>query len=1115
MSGFKVLTHFDLDALVDQFARNIKVRPEGEDLLSPEYVIVQTAGMKRWLALECARRNTIFTQASILMPKQFIMKLGFWLMEIQEKRSAFERDVLPWALYRLITTGLQEGASELDELKAYAGDQEAEMRLFSLAEKTADILDQYMLYRPDWIECWESGKKEFADVSAEVWQKHLWTQLVAENRSNGVLSPPRFFSQLAQRLEKRSEEDAHRLPRRVALFGMSILPPQYLNIFAKLGGLIDVTAYLQVPSIHYYGDFRSDRQIQWERRNRPNLPEDYMQRAGVGNRLLRNLGRMGQEFMELILDAAPEVDEMYDVDMLAGEEERRGQLLERVQRDVRLCNDTAGEPVLCTENEWSIRLAACHGPVREVEVLHDLLLDCFAADATLAPSDVLVVTPDVSLYGPLVEMVFGDAQQRCGVAIPYAIADQSALSEDAIARFAQDMLTVAAGRFEASAILPLFESAAELSGDPISMDEREQLKKWCNESGIRWGYDKQFRKDLDLPETGEYTWRYGIDRMLAGYAMDDEEKLPDGLYPAVEVDGKGAELLGRLGEFVDTLAELARVSRENRAIDEWNGILAPLIRQLLAADQQTDEEESDVASAFTSALGSLRERSDVSGTGSQKFPFAIFMRSLIDELAQSGSGRGFLSGSVTVADMLPMRSIPFRVVAMVGMTRGAFPRHTMRPLFDLMSQSPGRSGDRDSLKSDRYVFLETLLSAKDRLIITWSGFNSGDGSVVPPSVLVDEFRDHLNREYRLECPPGMPAPAGEAVTVGYPLHPFSSRYQSVEPKDVQLQTWNRNWFKETGPAAQRKPIFQWEVAGVPEGDDGIIDGNEIIKSLSDPFRTFLVDGCRIQPPAGEEQVRDEELFEVGSLEQWGLRNALLREGLGIDADAVGRLAARCGIPPGAPGELIVAEERKKVENRFLLPLDADGIRGKFAGMVLRERIDERLFRLCIETICRGDNTAVVLDVGKMKAKRLLKFWVAHLFLNLAGKVSTTCRTLDATVAFSPLDRKEAAACLESLNALAQESRKKLLPLILDVSWAFVEKRESLEEARAAGWGKLKNVIMLNDFAESDYDARWSEAFGNAEDWTEAMSMLPGGEEYFVRIAEKVFLPLVRLLGGKP
>lgn len=1111
MGAFKVFTHYDLNKLADQFAADIRVRPQGMDLLSPEQLIVQTAGMKRWLALECARRNKIFTQVSVLSPTQFIMKLGFLLMGIQEKRTDFEEDVLPWALYRLITDGVEHDVPELAQLSRYGGDDTKEMRLFSLANQVGDVFDQYMLYRPDWLDKWEKGERLFADQEVEVWQRYLWKKLLSENDIDGVVSRSDYFKRLSEKIEKGPGVDKRRLPRRIFLFGMSILPKQYLDIFSRLGGLLDVTMYLQVPSVYYFGDLQSDRQILWRERKQLNVNLSASRHDRGGNRLLANLGEMGKDFMDLLLQTNAEVKELYDLEDLIEGAGQPTTLLKSVQRDIVLCNDPPTEPVLCEEKKWSIRLAACYGPLREVEVLHDLLLDCFSEDPTLSPSDVLVVTPDVAEYGPVVQMVFGDAEQRCGVSIPFTIADQSALTESPVARFAEDILTAAIGRFEVSVILPLFESACELSGTPLSAQERERLSRWCEESGIRWGFDASFRRNLQLPEDEKFTWRYGIDRLIAGYAMDDEEKLSNGLYPAVEIEGEGAELLGRLASFVDSLAELALLTTKSRTVGEWTNVVAPLIRLLLGAGEQIEEENSAEADAVGQAFARLRERTVVSSTEGLSVPFSIFMQQVVGELSQSSGGK-FLSGSVTVAGMVPMRSIPFRVVAMLGMNRGKFPRHSVRPLFDLMSHAAKRPGDRDPLNGDRYIFLEMLLAAQERLIITWSGFDSFDGSLVPPSSLVDQFSAYLSKEYRLA---GEDRKAGEVVQINYPLHPFSSRYHLA--RESHLRTWNKSWFESPAERPDRKSMFQWVVEkklseNQAEGE-GDINGDEIVTSLADPIGSFLEDGCRIRPPKDEEIPKDGELFQSEGLEDWKLRDAVLQEVLCNEKYAVEKLAAQGGIPPGSPGDSAISLARKTVERRVekIKSIDKSP---EFGTHRISLEVDGRRFRMDIKNLSLKGSKAILFDAGRINGKRRLALWVTHLFLNLQKPVATSFVALNKTVRLAAISQSKAIGHIVDLDSLARESQRALLPFVPSVSWVFVEPDkdgvQDIGKSRENAWEELKGLLGLAYNKDFLTDSRFVDAFDQAESWEEAMSKIPGGEDSFKNLAEKVFGPYLKL-----
>jgi exodeoxyribonuclease V gamma subunit len=1097
-----VVSHPDLHTLADHFAAKIRTRPEGTDLMTPEFVIVQTPGMKKWLALETARRNSVFTQVKMLMPRQCIMNVGYRLLGTKEKRSAFEQDVLPWALFRLITEGLESRVPELGQIQSYAGSLERESKLFAFSQQVAEIFDQYMLYRPDWLERWEADERVFPRNDAEVWQKYLWNTLVSNHEVGGVLSSSKFNKILIERLRSAGESDRTRLPRRIFLFGMAILPPQYLSIFSELGRLIDVTMYLHVPSIYYYGDLESDRRIQMKLRSLggSKLRESVVP---VGNRLLANLGKMGREFMDLILEKNPAQEELYDFVAAEDAAQNPDSLLAMLQRDVLLCRDPAPEPIVCKERDWSVRLAACHGPLREVEVLHDLLLDSFASDKSLSPSDVLVVTPDIEQYGPLVSMVFGDAKQRCGVSIPYTIADQSQLAEDIVARFVQDILTAVSGRFEASAILPLFETASELAGIPISSQQRESLARWCRNSGVRWGYDGEFKKALELPPTDEFSWRYGIDRLLAGYAFPDEEKIEPGFFPAVEVEGQSASLLGRLADFVDALASVARESGTPHTVEQWNALLAPMFREILSAEAEPEDTENAASRAFSGALAVLRERAVISGAHRHKVPFSIFMDSLIGELNAGGSGRGFVSGSVTVARMIPMRSIPFRIVAMIGMKRGAFPRHTERPKFDLIGQEFARKGDRDSLKSDRYVFLETILAARQKMIVTWTGFDTGDGRVVPPSVLVDELRNHMNREYALVDESGVPGKAGDRCVVEYPLHPFSSRYASTVPNDSPLSTWNTKWFVPGEPVPPAKDLFLWKVK-IEEQETTVIDGNRIVRTLSDPLTSFLVDGCRIARNKNEEGIEDEERFEMNRLDDWKLRDAVLRDTLGITSDGVEKLVASGFVPPGATGNVSVAAMRDEVQATYLKN-DIVAESGSFASHQIAVEVRGRMYTTSIPIASVSKNKAVMLEAGKLNAKRLLSFWISHVFLNLEGSRTSTGITSDKHVEFIPVSSAEAEKALLALSALADRARGELLPTLLEPTLEFMKELTDLEKARKKGWDELKKYVDPHTYSGSyHYDPHWDDAFGHAERWEDAMKCVPGGEPAFIALAKQIF-----------
>ncbi|MFZ4622048.1 MAG: exodeoxyribonuclease V subunit gamma [Bacteroidota bacterium] len=1112
MAKFTVYTHFDLSVLSAQFADDIKEKHSDADLMDKEYVIIQTAGMKKWLALECARINGVFTQVSTLMPKQFIMDIGFKLLGLEEKRSVFERDVLPWALYSSIKDGIEHGISELDVLKSYIGTENSEIKLFTLADKIADIFDQYMLYRHDWLEKWESGgsikDNDQMIHSNEIWQKYLWNELIRNETNNGIPSPPQYLKQLSEKIRMAGKEEIARLPKRVSVFGLSVLPPQYLNILSQLGNVIDVTLYLQVPTIEYIDKGVSDRQTQKRIQTVTEAGKSAIQEVQTVNRLLRNLAPVSTEFMQLLMEIREEgVDPLYDYSAQHENEPELRSLLKRVQQDVILCKPDNEMPVSIAEKDWSIRVASCYGPIREVEVLHDLLLDCFAMDPSLSPSDILIVTPDIALYGPLVQMVFESAKEKAGVGIPVTISDQSVLSENAVAGFVRDMLDAVSGRFEASRIISLFETVSHLSGNPISANDRDQMIRWCTKSGIRWGYDESSKKKYLLPVYELFSWRYGIDRLIAGVVMDDDAAMSDGFLPSPEVSGSNAALLGRLAEFVHSLGSLTARIGESHTVAEWNVILSTVINNVLGTDHDQEESENETADTVRSALTAVRERAEISGANKREIPFVVLMQSLVDEIDQSSGSIGFNNGKTTVAAMLPMRSIPFRIVAMVGMNHGLFPRRTGQPEFNLIRHDSQRPGDRDVLKGDRYLFLETILAARERLIITWSGFNPGNGSEIPPSNLVDELVSHLNREYCLTTTDGEMQNAGDSVLVKYPLHPFSARYRSSHDDNIRLNTWNRGWFNESLEKIKKTSMFDWELSRGGVRTEPTIDGGLIYDSLADPMDTFL-NACRIEQSRKENQIKDSEPFILDQRENWTVRNAILNELLFNDADAVKRLTVNAELPPSAPGEKIVAEHRRTVEHR-IQKLRSIQREPDFRSHRVDVTNNGERFVMEIERISLQKDSAVIMDLGRTYPKRRLNIWITHLFLNLELPVRTFMVTLDKTVILPPISKDDAVTQIRNLHELSLQASMRLLPFIIDVSWAFFEKpgtkvKNPDEFVRTIGWKVLKAILGLTYGDSNRKSTNYIDAFREAQNWDEAMNSIPGGEKVFKETAYQVF-----------
>lgn len=1102
--AFHLVQHPDLEYLASHFCLDLSDRRAHADPLDTDILIVQTPGMARWLTLKAADRNGIFTLARWMSPLQFVMKLGFLAGGEREKRSVFEGDVLPWALIRLLQEALEQDdpvlAVPLGHIRQGQTSADRQLRLVSLAEELGRMYEDYLLYRTDWLQAWEDGRSapDLTDpehLGHQLWQAELWRRIrLAAGTDN--FSRASFFQRITDNLEqlKHGADRANRLPARLLLFGMSILPPLYLQLFAKLGEVIEVKFYLQLPSWFFFKDLESDRRsLRRKAAGGQTLPTD--------NRLLANLGGMSATFLDMVLETNP-VE--YEGGGVGSPSDQPLSLLARLQETVRFCQDTPTEPEDRADDR-SLQLAACPGALREAEVVYDWLLSAFADLPDLTPDQILIVTPQPELYGPLLRQAAALAELTAGAKpLPLALADQSLTTEDRRSGLLLNLLQAASGRFELAVLLPLFEEARDLSDRPLGARDRENLARWCELAGIRWGKDGAGKSRLELPAEPAGTWDEGLDRLWAGWASGTDGELAPGFLGEPGPDGSsGALLLGELTEFLETLADLARLTETPRLLADWQAEFLPLLERLLPARPG----QGDEVPSFRKALGKLSERAQLSGCHDLNLSWPTLLRLLENELDRTpGEGR-FLSGAITVANILPMRSLPFRAVALIGLDRGSFPRQLNRPAHDLLQALP-RQGDPDLLGGDRYLFLETLLAARDRLLVSWNQQDRG------PSVLVELLTEELDRRFSIGG-----QPAGKSLVRTWPLHPFSKAYL----QEPGLETWNGTWFNPVPPRPDPQELWQWRRPLPPQPDR--LEYDRLLKALSDPLGWFYNQGLGAQWPREQTELPEREPLTLNNLELWKVKEASLQVDLGQDPLALKRLAARSQLPPGQAGDLQVALARRSLQSRV--------VKARSLADELSPGSDLKLNQLVLQTEVEGqayfwegygallDGAAprqlLFVDSGNLKAKRYLRHWLSHLFFNLEGPTTTHYIALNATLHLEalagPAPQRQAAEILRGLQTLVQRAETCFVPLFPEAAWAWLKKKD--EEKKPDKKNDKEKYLSLNGIASEgapDLAAGLSLGFESLEEW---LASRPGLTQEFDSLAEQLWRPYLQLVRGLP
>lgn len=708
------------ERLVDALAE-ISARPLSS-VFAPEWIVVSSPGMERWLGLELSKRFGVWANPRFPFPRKLIDSLLDALVPDGADTGAYEPTCMLFGIARVLA---MEGRAPLfSEAQRYCGDDPDGRRRLALAARLADLFDQYLSYRPELLLDWAAG-------GGEGFQPPLFRALCERQ---GPVHLALRAREALRRLQRAHEEPLPAvIPERLHVFGVSSLPPLYLDLLSALGQHRDVNLFLLSPTREYFGDLRPrGRGRRGQSHERRQLSFEDAGFRSEQHALLGSLGLHVREFQELLEERTHYVDGPRDL----YEDPGSSCLLQVLQGDM-LALRTRGEPgtrVRLDPQDASIAIHSCHSPMREVEVLHDQL-SALLSQGGLEPHEIVVMTPNIANYAHAIDAVFSqDKAQR--PQIPFRLADRGVGQTQALLLALEAVLDVLQSRFGANQVLDLlgFDLVRERFG--IALDQLETVRAWLEESGIRWGVDAAHRAELEQPPCEENTWRFGLYRLALGYST---ARPPDHLFagcsPAGVERGEG-ELLGRFSEFCTTLFALRSSFLAPASASVWRERMVALVEQLFGERPGDAQFASDQQLLLTS-LRELEQHAARAG-----FDEALELGSLRSVLGRTLAARapaqGFLSGGVTFCQLLPMRSIPFKVLCLLGLNDGVFPSSDAPLSFDWM-QKARRLGDRSRRNDDRQLFLDALLCARERLIITYVGQSLRDGSARPASVLVQEL----------------------------------------------------------------------------------------------------------------------------------------------------------------------------------------------------------------------------------------------------------------------------------------------------------------------------------------------------------------------------------------
>ena len=1001
---FQVYHSNSLLVLKDLLVELIRRSPLEDPFIS-EQILVQSPGMAQWLKLELASASGISASVDFPLPASFLWSCFSETLDAVPARSAFNKEAMGWKLMLILPELLSK--DEFEPLRQYLEDDRDQYRLYQLCNKIADIFDQYLVYRPDWIADWEQGGGLAA--RRHPWQPILWRELKAytELRNQSHWHRANMFGAFVSALS--SGKELKQLPQRLFVFGISALPDNFIQALQALGKNIDVHLMVTNPCQYYWGDIVDQTQVakvnrQWFAKSELDFSE-----YAEGNPLLASMGKLGRDYLFQLQESGIE-------EVTAFAEPERGSLLNSVQQDILELENPARFPEdpstskhknTVVDGDNSLVLHSCHSPLREVEILHDQLLEMFSSQPELQPRDLIVMVPDVASYAPYIEAVFSNAPANRY--IPYSISDRSSSQENPLLLNFEKLLKLQDSRFTVSDVLELMEVPAVLSRLGLNEDDFHRLRLWISQTNIRWGLDAGHRDLWQLPLFEQNSWRFGLRRMLAGYALGAQDELWQGIAPYSEIEGLDAALLGKLADFIDLLEHTKNSFEQPMLLPDW----IDAINQLLEQYYLPDEQDEIALSAIRQTLQNLHEQLSDAGYSEPLTPIVI-ANYLIEGINKQSASQRFMVGAVNFCTLMPMRSIPFKVVCLLGMNDGAYPRSIPPIGFDLMNDYP-RRGDRSRRDDDRYLFLEALLSAREKLYISFVGRSVKDNSEKIPSVLVSELLDYVQSGYVLPGDEGKTALESgqnllQKLVLQHPLTAFSPAY--FEAGNTQLFSYAQEWLPAAG--VNQTAAGQFITAPLPEEIPEQIELSALIGFLKSPCRSFFNQRLKVYFYSHDIEAEDEEPFALDGLTAYLIKQEYLEAALtGESLDLIDqRMAAEGTFPVGQMGLNSLQRIRHDCEvlAEKILPLAQ--------GESQRVEIDLQLGATRLQgwlDNCYPDHY-LSYRPAEVNARDRLSSWVIHLCLCAAGNPcrNTIFRGLSGKVYFRTVPKEQAEELLSKL-----------------------------------------------------------------------------------------------------
>ncbi len=949
--GVKLYFSNKLNSLVNQLSDDLHQLQYS--VFKPELIVTQTEGMQQWVCMELAKLNSVFANFEFKKPNDIILHVA-QLASVTE-HYAMNTEKIKWILYFLLVEN--EFKVKFPQVSHYYQNADnADVKRMQLATKIADLFDQMVIYRPAYIKAWNENSLLNNDDETEQWQAYLWAQMRLK------LDNPLDRTQLKDKLifQLKNDNNLQELLQKslptISVFGLSILTQYHIEFFYEVSKYVDVNFYFLNPAPEqFWFDYKSEKEIL---RLKYKYKDFNSESVLVGNDLLTSWGKIGQDLYAELLA----IDEFSNaLESTETIEPERNTLLNIVKNEI--FNNIPPNERENIDSKFlfdkSIQIISCHTEAREIEVLYNFLVKTISENQDISPSDILVMVPNIENYSPFIQSIFDNAPYK----LPYALADRELQQSDELIAVLFSLLELTSFEFTSEKILQLIDY--KIITNKYNITNPALIRRVVKEVNIRFGWGNTENELNSATETYLVSWQSGIERIVMGIAMKGGEMYNYNgketlCYDALE-GGDALELLNFI-VFLKAIQNLIVEGIEERTLAEWRLYIQLIAEKLL--DDNTEHE------GLTQVLNRLDYIIELEELIDSKIPRNVFMQSINSIFNSNAANTGYLKGNITFCSTLPMRSIPFKVIAMLGMNSLDFPRQETPLGFDLIAKKP-QKGDRNSKANDKYLFLEALLSTDNVFYLSYKGRSTKDNSHKEPSILIDELVNYIQQKSEIEN-------IDKILITEHPLHAFSEKYFNAE-NDHLFTYFN---FSENKNIVQ----FSETIHEKPLEKDIKLDA--FINAIAKPINHYFNHKLGIYYNQDSLLVPENEAFELDKLKQFNFKNYLVSNELNEDFIKLEKHKGTIPLANAGKATLSLIDEEIAEYKSIYKSLVEDTHKINHIGIVQLSQLEIH-FDIDLFLTLNGVEKQIIVGFSKDLASNTIRAWIKHLTLIASGKIIET------------------------------------------------------------------------------------------------------------------------------